>query len=125
MELANKIRNDIFVELGSKEVQQSFCVEDLTGLGMGHLQLTDLLKAFTQIDKYNFLFRFIFFQDYLPLISDNYPNTLRKVVVVNVPTMFSLIWNAVQYFWDAKQVAKFQFIGNSISFLIYFPLFAH
>jgi hypothetical protein len=93
MELANKIRNDIFVELGSTELQQTFCIEDLTGLGMAQLQLTDLLKTFTQID------------------NDNYPNTLRKVVIVNVPTVFSLIWNAVQYFWDAKQVAKFQFIA--------------
>jgi hypothetical protein len=93
MELANKVRDDIFVELGSTELQQTFCIEDLTGLGMAQLQLTDLLKTFTQID------------------NDNYPNTLRKVVIVNVPTVFSLIWNAVQYFWDAKQVAKFQFIA--------------
>jgi hypothetical protein len=44
------------------------------------------------------------------LYSDNYPETLRKVVIVNVPTVFSMIWSGVQYLWDAKQVAKFQFI---------------
>ena len=42
--------------------------------------------------------------------SDNYPETLRKVVIVNVPTVFSMIWSGVQYLWDAKQVAKFQFV---------------
>jgi metal transporter CNNM len=93
MEKANKIRNEISLELGSKELQQTFCVEDLTGLSMAHLQLTDLLKTFTSID------------------NGNYPNTLRKVVIVNVPTVFSLIWSAVQYFWDQKQIVKFQFIA--------------
>jgi len=94
MELANKVRTDIFHELGCKELQQSFVVEDLSGLGMSHLSMIETLKAFTQID------------------NNNYPETLRKVVIINVPTVFSIIWKAVEYFWDAKQVAKFQFISS-------------
>jgi len=92
MELAEKVRKDIFIEGGSKELPQSFVVEDIGGIGMGHLSMVNVLKQFTKID------------------SDNYPETLRKVVIINVPTIFSFVWSAVQYFWDENQKAKFEFI---------------
>jgi len=94
MELADKVRRDILKELGYKEMQQSFVVEDLGEIGTSHLSMASLLKVFTQID------------------SDNYPETLRKVVIVNVPSMFSFIWSAVQYFWDENQKKKFQFVQS-------------
>jgi len=92
MELADKIRRDFLKESGYHHVQQSFIVEDLGEIGLSHLGMVHILKAFTQID------------------SDNYPETMLKVVIVNVPGIFSLIWKAVQYFWDEKQKAKFQFV---------------
>jgi metal transporter CNNM len=92
MELAEKIRSSILKESGYHHMMQSFIIEDLADLGLDHLGMVNILKAFTQID------------------SDNYPETLLKVVIVNVPSIFSLIWKAVQYFWDAKQQAKFQFV---------------
>jgi len=95
MELADKIRRDCAKELGYKYVMQSFIVEDLDGIGLGHLSMSFLLKQFTTID------------------NANYPETLRKVIIVNVPTIFSMVWSAVQYFWDEHQKAKFQFVSSS------------
>lgn len=94
MELGAKRRDEYCKEFGNTHASSTTGVEDLEGLGMAHMNtaLLAVLKEFTKID------------------SDNYPESLRKVFIVNVPSVFNLIWKMVQYFWDENQKSKFQFL---------------
>lgn len=95
MELGNVRRWRIFEELGSNAIPTTTVIEDLSGLGLSHLNTTllGILREWTQID------------------SDNYPESLRKVYLTNLPSIFSIIWKMVQYIWDENQKAKFQFVA--------------
>jgi len=84
--------------LGCEQLIQTTACEDLLGIGLSHLPLVSVLGGFTSID------------------NDNYPETLRKVVIANVPYSFSMLWKAVEYLWDAKQIAKFQFVSGDYEY---------
>lgn len=86
-------------DLGGETFSPTFAVEDLNGIGLGHLKgpTIGVLKEFTKID------------------SENYPEGLRKVIIINVPSVFSMIWKVVQYFFDARQKSKFEFLGTQQS----------
>jgi len=98
MELCEKQRTEIFNDLGCEQLIQTTACEDLLGIGLSHLPLVSVLGGFTSID------------------NDNYPETLRKVVIANVPYSFSMLWKAVEYLWDAKQIAKFQFVSGDYEY---------
>eukprot|EP01127_Copromyxa_protea_P005458 TRINITY_DN15389_c0_g1_i1.p1 TRINITY_DN15389_c0_g1~~TRINITY_DN15389_c0_g1_i1.p1 ORF type:complete len:424 (+),score=94.08 TRINITY_DN15389_c0_g1_i1:22-1293(+) len=92
-EVAMKQRIDIMNELGGEHFSPSFAVEDLRGISLAHVKgpTVAVLKEFARVD------------------SENYPEGLRKVIII-VPGIFNLIWKVVQYFFDARQKAKFEFL---------------
>jgi len=94
MELNEQTRRNFFKEQGSKFLNQAVVIEDLQGLGLGHLNMMFVIKKFSDID------------------SVNYPDMLRKVFVLNVPPVFGMIWNGVRYIWSAGQQDRMQFISS-------------
>lgn len=46
-------------------------------------------------------------------ITDNYPETLSQMVIVNASPGFKLLWNVIKCFLDHATVAKVQVIGSN------------
>ena len=44
--------------------------------------------------------------------KDQYPETLGRLFIINVPSVFPLVWRTVQYFLDPKTAAKIQIYGS-------------
>ena len=43
--------------------------------------------------------------------KDQYPETLGKLFIINVPSVFPLVWRTVQFFLDPATAAKIQIFG--------------
>jgi len=65
-------------------------VEDLAGLGWAHSsrEAFSLMKKTIEIDE------------------DNYPETLKRLYVINAPRIFSVIWKIVSLWFDPRTLAK-------------------
>lgn len=54
--------------------------------------------------------------DFLKLSSgvaqDNYPEIMHKLLIINAPMMFNLIWLLVKGFFDEKTVKKINIMGR-------------
>lgn len=97
MEHNENLRRQFCKENGYKELVQAVVIEDLQGLGMGHLNMMYVIQQFTAID------------------SVNYPELLRKVFVLNVPPVFGMVWNGVKYIWSSGQTDRMKFISSGSS----------
>lgn len=82
-------------------------LQDLDGVSLAHMAGTTLgmVKMTGKMDRCEDIIRVS------NLISDNYPEFLRKVFIINCPKIFSLIWKVAQHFFDEGQKAKFEFFG--------------
>jgi len=72
-------------------------IEDLTDLGRKHLYAGGLnvIKRIAQIDQ------------------DHYPETLKKMIFVNAPSVFTLVWNFVSPWLDPITQAKMVICGST------------
>jgi len=72
-------------------------VEDMGGFGMRHFNKAGLnmVQMLSAIDQ------------------DHYPETLRKVIAINVPSLFSAVWKIVSPWLDPITQGKIDLLGSS------------
>jgi len=71
-------------------------IQDLGDVGWNSVSQT-VLKALQTIVSIN---------------QSNYPDTLRKMYMVNTPTAVNMIWKAAKLWFDTRTLAKFEFISG-------------
>jgi hypothetical protein len=72
-------------------------VEDMGGFGMRHFNKAglDMVRMLSAIDQ------------------DHYPEMLRKVIAINVPSLFSAVWKIVSPWLDPITQGKIDLLGSS------------
>jgi len=74
-------------------------ISDLTSASFGHLTG----NVMTQVG------------DATKMDTANYPETMRKVIMVNTPSFFSSLWSIASYLWDEEQKKKNGFSWREVS----------
>lgn len=95
----------ILVRLPSTHLLLSFLfslltpLQDMKGLGAGHAYkpALDVLKEIGEVDK------------------NYYPEALRKMVFVNCPWIFNMLWGLVKIVYDPKTLKKTELISGDAS----------
>lgn len=72
-------------------------VEDLTGLGIQHLNRRGLQN----------------YQAVVRYCEDNYPEMVKRALVIKAPGIFARIWSLVKHFFDEGTREKIQIVGGS------------
>mmetsp|Transcript_44558 Transcript_44558/g.127759 ORF Transcript_44558/g.127759 Transcript_44558/m.127759 type:complete len:461 (+) Transcript_44558:84-1466(+) len=86
--------DELMVRLG-RPIVYFTAVEDLTGLGLQHLNPRSL-------KNYQALVRFC---------EDNYPEMVKRALVIKAPGIFARIWKLVKHFFDKGTRDKIQIVG--------------
>ena len=84
---------------GSFKRYEVVCIIDLDGLTTGHItkRALDIIQKQTEIDSLCF------------------PETLRRLVIINAPGFFALTWNIIKKWIDARTAEKICILGNNRS----------
>ena len=84
---------------GSFKRCEVVCIIDLEGLTTGHItkRALDIIQKQTEIDSLCF------------------PETLRRLVIINAPGFFALTWNIIKKWIDARTAEKICILGNNRS----------
>jgi len=79
-----------------RTINKSFSIVDLKGLKFADLssENIDFVKAIAKVD------------------SDNYPETMGKMVIINTPGIFNFAWKVISGFLDPGTVKKVEVLGD-------------
>lgn len=95
MEEGEKVRMEIWKSTGRYPEEGCLVVQDLRGLSFKHLY-TPALPVF---QKFN------------AIDADHYPEGLMRLYFVNVPSVFTVLWNVVKNFIDRRTLDKMVITG--------------
>jgi len=84
-----------WAKLLKRPIHGNIVIEDLKGLSWAHTDGIGLLKKLAQID------------------DNNYPENLKKLFLINCPTLFTMIWKAVKPFLNENTIKKIRICGSS------------
>lgn len=81
--------------MAGRHIDQSFSILDVGGI-----KIKDFNKDLRRMLK-----------NLLGLASDNYPETMGKMFIINAPTIFTIIWTFIKRVVDPRTVAKIDVMG--------------
>lgn len=84
-------------KIQGRQVDQTFGIMDVKGVGMSHLsgEIKQLLTTITTTDQ------------------DNYPETLGHICIINAPSLFKLVWSLVKPLLNARTQGKIEILGTN------------
>ncbi|KAJ3220956.1 hypothetical protein HK099_003888, partial [Clydaea vesicula] len=97
VEFLHKILFKECSEKSGRDISMHTIIFDLEGISFSHLKAMHLLQSLSEID------------------NDNYPETMRRLFVVNAPSLFSYGWKMIKGWLDERTIDKVHIIGTSKS----------
>ncbi|MEW5311415.1 MAG: hypothetical protein WDW38_003132 [Sanguina aurantia] len=94
-ERATRVILPVCCKLFAKPIDTTFGILDVKGVGMSHLssEVKRLLGIITKID------------------SNNYPETMGHMCIINAPGIFRLMWSIIKGMLDPRTQSKIEILG--------------
>eukprot|EP00775_Hariotina_reticulata_P010356 gene10356-10514_t len=91
-ERCGKIIMPICSKLQGRQIDQTFGIMDVKGVGMSHLtgEVKRLMSTLTKFDQ------------------DNYPEMLGRICIINAPMVFKAIWSLIKPLLNPRTLSKIQ-----------------
>eukprot|EP00878_Enallax_costatus_P021465 GHUV01022722.1.p1 GENE.GHUV01022722.1~~GHUV01022722.1.p1 ORF type:complete len:454 (+),score=138.54 GHUV01022722.1:1181-2542(+) len=91
-ERCGKVIMPICSKLAGRQIDQTFGIMDVKGVGMSHLS-GEVKRLMTTMTKYD---------------QDNYPEMLGRICIINAPLVFKAIWALVKPLLNPRTLSKIQ-----------------